>query len=173
MVDQRRRQRQARLLRRTRRLHRWTGLTLFVFFLVVGLTSVLLGWKKNSDTLQPPTQRGSTTELSEWLPLAELRARAQDANPGTISRMDVRPERGIVKVLFAEGHREVQLDGATGALLSRGVRHADWIEALHDGSIVSQPFKLVYSTLLGLALLIFSVSGFWLWYGPKRMRKRR
>ena len=170
--QQRRRQRRVKLLRLTRRVHRWTGLALFVFFFVVGVTSILLGWKKHSATLQPPTQRGSATELADWLPLDSLRVRAQAALPLEIDRMDVRPDRGIVKVLYASGHYEVQLDGATGAVLSRGRRHADWIEALHDGSIVSQPFKLVYSTLLGLALLVFTVSGFWLWYGPRVLRRR-
>ncbi len=172
MVNPEKRQRQVRLLRATRRLHRWTGLALFVFFFVVGVTSILLGWKKNSDTLQPPTQRGSTTELADWLPLDSLRARARAAVPYEIDRLDVRPDRGVVKVLFTSNQYELQLDGATGEILSRGRRHADWIEALHDGSIVSQPFKLVYSTVLGLALLVFTVSGFWLWYGPRRLRRR-
>jgi len=31
--------------------------------------------------------------------------------------------------------------------------------------------KLFYTSVMGLALLVFTVTGFWLWYGPKRMRK--
>ena len=66
----------------------------------------------------------------------------------------------------------------TGELLHIEKRRSDFIEKVHDGSILDyyfktgkEPFKLVYTTVMGLALLIFTVTGFWLWYGPKRMRK--
>ena len=174
-----RRQRQARVLRRTRRIHRWSGITLFVFFFVIGVTSVLLGWKKDSDYLMPPTSRGTSTELAEWLPTDRLLTLAQSAlrdslGPAystVIDRIDYRPGKGSIKFLF-EGHlQEVQLDGATGALLSIGARRSDLIESIHDGSILGDTVKLVYSTVMGLATLVFTVSGFWLWYGPKRMRR--
>ncbi len=179
MADKTRRQRQARVLRKTRQLHRWTGLALFLFFFVIGITSVLLGWKKNSDYLMPPTARGSSTELAAWLPPAELVTIAQaalanslgpDYSPA-VDRIDYRPDKGSLKFLFQDHYGEVQLDGATGEVLSVGIRRSDFIEQIHDGSIVSDPVKLVYSTLMGLATVIFTVSGFWLWYGPKRMRR--
>lgn len=179
MAKRTRRQRQAKVLRRTRRVHRWSGITLFVFFFIIGITSVLLGWKKDSDYLMPPTTRGSSTELAEWLPTDRLLGIAQKAlrdSLGTayateIDRIDYRPGKGSIKFLF-EGHfREVQLDGATGAVLSIGTRRSDLIESIHDGSIVGDTTKLVYSTVMGLATIVFTVSGFWLWYGPKRMRR--
>ncbi|NJC28350.1 PepSY domain-containing protein [Neolewinella antarctica] len=174
-----RRQHHATWLRRTRRLHRWTGVTLFVFFFVVGVTSVLLGWKKNSEYLQPATRSGTATELTEWLPAAGLLTLAQTAltdslgsnHPTEIDRLDYRPGKGIVKFLFKDHTWEVQLDGATGALLSIGVRRADLIEQIHDGSIVGDTFKVIYSSIMGLATVVFTVSGFWLWYGPKVMRR--
>ena len=179
MVKRTRRQRQARLLRRTRRVHRWSGITLFAFFFVIGITSVLLGWKKDSDYLMPPTSRGSTTELSEWLPTDRLLGIAQAALTDslgstyatTIDRIDYRPGKGSIKFRFVDHLQEVQLDGATGAVLSIGARRADLIERIHDGSILGDTVKLVYSTVMGLATIVFTVSGFWLWYGPKRMRR--
>lgn len=179
MAEQTRRQQQAHVLRLTRRIHRWTGLSLFVFFFIIGVTSILLGWKKDSAYIMPATARGSSTELAEWLPADRLLALAQtalvdslgaDYDP-TIDRLDYRPDKGSIKFLFKDHYGEVQLDGATGEVLSIGIRRADFIEHIHDGSIVSDPFKLVYSTLMGLATIVFTVSGFWLWYGPKRMRK--
>ncbi|CAH1000856.1 hypothetical protein LEM8419_01919 [Neolewinella maritima] len=174
-----RRQRQAKVLRRTRRIHRWSGISLFVFFFVVGITSVLLGWKKDSDYLMPPTGRGSDTELAAWLPTDQLLVRAQSALRDSlgatystqIDRIDYRPARGSVKFLFDDHLQEVQLDGATGRVLSIGARRADLIESIHDGSILGDTFKLIYSTVMGLATVVFTVSGFWLWYGPKRMRR--
>ena len=174
-----RRKRQARLLRRTRSIHRWTGITLFVFFFVIGITSLLLGWKKNVEWIMPPTARGTELPLNEWMNAGELSAIAQTAvvdalGPGydpAVDRLDYRPDKGSLKVLFKNHYGEVQLDGATGEVLSIGIRRSDFIEHLHDGSVLGDPFKLFYTTVMGLAVLVFTVSGFWLWYGPKRMRR--
>ncbi len=152
-----------------------------MFFFVIGITSVLLGWKKDSGYLMPPTGRGSSTELGEWLPTDELLSIARSALTDSlgatyttdIDRIDYRPGKGSVKFRFADHLQEVQLDGATGTVLSIGARRADLIEQIHDGSIVGDTFKLVYSSLMGLATIVFTVSGFWLWYGPKRMRRSR
>jgi len=67
--------------------------------------------------------------------------------------MNVRPEDGIVKVLFKEGNWEVQLDGVSGEVLSVGRRHSDWIEKLHDLSIISDGTKLVTMNILGVGLI--------------------
>jgi uncharacterized iron-regulated membrane protein len=56
-------------------------------------------------------------------------------------------------------------------------RRSDFVENIHDGSILDRLLqtngiiKLIYTSIMGLALIIFVVTGFWLWYGPKRMRR--
>jgi uncharacterized iron-regulated membrane protein len=178
------RQQQAKTLRATRKLHRLSGISLFVFFFIMAVTGILLGWKKHSgEVIMPDTYRGTSTEMADWLPLDQLSVLASTAleeHKGTtsaIDRIDARPEKGVLKFLFKDQRLEVQLDGATGAVLSVGRRHNDWIEQVHDGSIIDDwlgiphgIFKVFYNTLMGLALIIFTVTGFWLWYGPKRMR---
>lgn len=180
-----RRQQQARTLRQTRKLHRYSGISLFVFFFIMAITGILLGWKKHSgELIMRDTYRGTTDDVTAWLPLDTLSFLAVEAlylETGTLSeidRIDVRPDKGSMKFLFTDGYREVQLDAATGQTLSTGRRHNDWIEQVHDGSIVDDAlgipngiFKVFYNTLMGVALIIFTVTGFWLWYGPKRMRK--
>jgi hypothetical protein len=64
----------------------------------------------------------------------------------------------------------VQVDASAGKALSVAKRHADWIEHVHDGSIISELFKLIYTNYIGWGLLILAISGFWLWYGPKAIR---
>ena len=55
------------------------------------------------------------------------------------------------------------------------MRADHFIERIHDGSIIEFYFsqtdisKWVYSTLIGLGLIALSLSGFFLWYGPKNM----
>ena len=173
--------RTARTVRASRRYHRWLGLGLGALLLVSAVTGVLLGWKKQSDWLQPPTQRGTEGTLAEWAALDVIEAAAVDAfrqnaprdAPADVDRMDVRPGKNTVKVRFEHGDYEVQVDGITAEVLSVGKRNADWIERIHDGSIVSQGFKLASMNVLGIGLLVMTATGAWLWYGPRRMRARR
>lgn len=168
-------------LRIFRKYHRYIGISIAVILFVSALTGILLSLKKNVDILQPPTQRGGSLELTTWKALGELAEIAASAlyekYPGQrgnpVDRMDVRPSKGIVKVLFKKGWWEVQLDGASGQVKSIARRHSDWIEQLHDGSIISEGFKLVSMNVLGIGVLFMICSGFWLWYGPKRFRVLR
>ncbi|RYC67471.1 PepSY domain-containing protein [Spirosoma sordidisoli] len=187
MTESQKRQQQAKVLRISRKLHRTTGALLFVFFLFISVTGLLLGWKKNSGgLLLPKSYKGTSTNLADWLPLDSLHKNAcrivQDSISPELSleleRIDVRKDKGMVKFVFADHFWGVQLDGATGKLLHIEQRRSDFIEKIHDGSILDfyagtsdGQIKLVYTTITGLALLLFTVTGFWLWYGPKRMRQ--
>lgn len=171
-----------RVLRTFRSTHKALALGLLALVVVSALTGIALGWKKNVALLQPPTATGEAATLERWAPLHRLAAIAGTALAAEIGRddparlvperLDVRPDRGIVKVLFP-GAWEVQMDGATGEVLSVARRHADWIETLHDGSIISDGFKLLAMNALGLGLLALSATGVWVWYGPRRIRKER
>jgi hypothetical protein len=187
-MDKAQRQREVKILRWTRWLHGWMGILLFLLFLLVASTGLLLAWKKNSGGyILAATTRGSSTELADWRPLSELTqlattylrdSVAADLDP-TLDRIDVRPDKGVVKISFENHYWGLQLDGATGALLSVERRRSDFIEQLHDGSILDRQLttagwiKLVYSSITGTALLLFSITGFWLWYGPRRLRRER
>ncbi len=166
-------------LRQFRSIHKWIGISVALFMLITSTTGVLLGWKKNVELLQPATQKGSSLAFAEWTSfdkVARAALLAIDSVAGRtieIDRMDVRPDKGIIKVTFKEGYWEAQVDGASGNVLSVAQRHADWIEHIHDGSIISEAFKLVYTNYIGLGLLFLSITGFWLWYGPKVIRKAK
>lgn len=186
MNPKKKRKNQAKWIRVSRKIHRLTGLSLFVFFAIVSITTILLGWKKDSaGYLLAETAKGSSTTLSTWLPLDTLSSLAENAineELGTnlkMDRMDVREQNGIVKVSFKDSYWGVQLDGTTGETLNIGLRRSDFIEDVHDGSILDTFFntgteilKLIYTSIMGISLLIFTLTGFWLWYGPKRMKKK-
>ena len=177
------RKNQAKTLRLFRKIHRITGISLFFF---VSITGILLGWKKHSgELLLAKSHQGTTTDLKKWLPLDSLNNIAgrilQDsisANLSTkIDRIDVRKEKGMVKFIYEDHYWGIQLDGATGELLNISTRRSDFIENIHDGSILDSylgtsngQIKLFYTSIMGLALLTFTITGFWLWYGPKRIR---
>lgn len=189
MIKKNSRQKQASLLRTFRKVHRTTGAFLFVFFFFISISGLLLGWKKHSGgMILPKSYQGSSTELKDWLPLDSLHSKAikilHDSVSADLSleleRIDVRKNKGMVKFVFTDHYYGIQLDGATGKLLQIERRRSDIIENIHDGSILDYYFgttkeqiKLVYTTIMGLALLVFTITGFWLWYGPKRMRKKQ
>ncbi len=169
-----------RSLRSFRIYHRYIGILLAFFLFISASTGFLLGWKKDIALLQPPTQAGSSKELSTWKPISELADSAVaafkdkfPASDNSIDRMDVRPSKGVVKVLMEKGWWEVQVDGSTGKVLSIKRRHSDWIEALHDGSIISDLFKLISMNIIGIGLIVMVLSGWWLWYGPKVIRRQK
>lgn len=181
------RKKQARLLRIFRKIHRVTEASLFVFFFIIAITGLLLGWKKHSNgAILPKTYEGSSTDLNDWLPIDSLHTiacsvlhNAIDSELSTnLERIDIRKHKGMVKFVFTDHFWGIQLDGATGKLLHIERRNSDFIENLHDGSILDYLFdtpgeilKLIYTSVMGLALLLFTITGFWLWYGPRRMRK--
>jgi len=166
-------------LRQFRSIHKWIGISVVLFMLITSSTGLLLGWKKNVELLQPPTLKGTSTNVAEWVSFEVISNAARHAldsvthEPNTIDRLDVRYDKGIIKVLFLKGYWEVQVDASTGKALSVAKRHADWIEHVHDGSIISDFFKLIYTNYIGWGLLLLSISGFWLWYGPRAIRKAK
>jgi PepSY-associated TM region len=181
-----RRRRQANILKLFRKIHRTTGIMLFLFFFVLASTGLLLGWKKHSGgRILPKSYQGTSTDMKDWLPIDVLHRKAVQIAHRSISpdlsleleRIDVRPDKGMVKFVFIEDYWGIQLDCATGELLHIERRRSDFIENIHDGSILDYLFstsgeqiKLVYTSMMGLALLTFTITGFWLWVGPKRMR---
>lgn len=191
-VDERllvRKRKKARTIRLFRKIHRQTAVFLFVAFFIMAGTGLLLGWKKNSGgILLAPTEKGTSSNMAEWLPLDSLTNLAvtflHDSVSASLSpeidRIDVRPDKGIVKFTFTNHYKGLQVDGATGKILRVEQRVADLIEHMHDGTILDRIFetgngifKLIYSTVTGLALLIFTITGVWLWLGPKRLHSMK
>ncbi|WP_194852473.1 PepSY-associated TM helix domain-containing protein [Nonlabens antarcticus] len=189
MTEKNKRKKQAKVLRVSRKIHRTMGAFLFVFFLFISVTGLLLGWKKHTGNLiLPKSQSGLSTDLKEWLTVDSLHTIAVNVLRDSVSpdlstkidRIDIRKEKGMVKFVFEDHYWGIQLDGSTGELLHLEERRADLIENIHDGSILdkifdtsNEPFKVIYTSIMGLSLLMFTVTGFWLWYGPKRMRKSK
>lgn len=178
---------QARWIRWFRWLHRKIAIFLFIFFLIVSVTGLLLGIKKQTGLLAP-TKSGASSDMSGWLSVDSLHKLAitylHDSVGAALStkldRIDIRPGKGIVKFVFQDHFNGLQLDCTTGELLLIEKRRSDFIEKIHDGSILDKVFgtggdqvKVSYTVIMGLSLFMLVVSGFWLWYGPKRLRRDR
>ena len=168
-----------------RKIHKWIAVPMFLVMFVIGATGLLLGWKKQT-ALLPNTQKGATENSAEWIKIDRLVTVAKAYSRETlkkedeIDRIDIRPQKGIAKIVFAHHFTELQLDCKTAEVLSVSTRKSDFIEKIHDGSIIdyfvktsSDQFKLFYTTAASLSLILLSFSGFWLWYNPIRIKKRK
>jgi uncharacterized iron-regulated membrane protein len=185
-MENNQRKRDAKVLRVLRKIHRTMGIFLFAFFFLVSVSGLLLGWKKHSGgMILPKSHVGVSTDPVDWLPIHVLHEKASKIAHTQISpdlsleleRIDIRPDKGMLKFVYLDGFWGIQLDSTTGELLHIERRRSDFIENIHDGSLLDYLFgtrqeqiKLVYTSIIGLSLLTFTVTGFWLWIGPKRMR---
>lgn len=167
-----------------RKIHRWVALPLFVFMLLVGITGLLLGWKKQSYLL-PKTEsskieRGNFISLDSTQGIAKNYAKNVLKLSAEIDRIDFRPKKGIAKIIFSEHFTEIQIDCKSGKILAVNTRKSDFIEKIHDGSIIdffvkneNDVFKLAYTSFTSIGLILLSFSGFWLWYNPIRIRRKK
>lgn len=170
-----------------RKIHRLSGFYLFALLLIVAITGILLGWKKNSfGLISTENHKGITISTQNWLPVFQLNEIANQqliryTNPEIsteLDRIDIRPEIGMVKFIYKNHYYAIQLDGANGNLLLVEYRLADLLENIHDGSILdtifqtnTSFFKLIFTSITGLAIVLFSFTGFWLYYGPIKLKK--
>lgn len=175
----------AKQTRLYRKLHKWISVPLFLFMFLIGVTGLLLGWKKQTNLL-PPTEKGQNNNSAVWLSIDSLQKIALSYSentlqlPSKIDRLDIRPTKGVVKIVFAQHFTELQIDCTTGSILSVKQRQSDFIEKIHDGSILdywfqnsSDAVKLFYTTVVSSGLILLSFSGFWLWYNPIRIKKQK
>ena len=179
----------SRNTRSHRSLHRWLAPAAIVVMLLMSTTGLLLGWKKHSNGwLMADNARGVSTDMKQWLSLdsldrlasAYLRDSVDPSLDPKKDRIEVRPEKGMVKFTFTEHYHALQIDATSGRLLRSEIRRADWIERLHDGTLIdrflsvdNQVGKLTYTTLAALLLLGLTITGAFLWINPRRIRQRK
>jgi uncharacterized iron-regulated membrane protein len=157
-------------------LHRWGGLLIALPVLLVITTGVILQVKKEFTWVQPPTQGGSEGDpalsfdqilaKATTVPEAEIRGWAD------IERLDVRPDRGMLKVR-AKNRWEIQLDAVSGEILQVAYRRSDLIESFHDGSFFHEKAKLWVFLPNGLILLAMWLTGIYLFILPYQVKWRR
>ena len=162
--------------RLNRKIHYWGALLCAVPLLIVILTGLLLLLKKESHWIQPPTARGQkgepTIELSKILATYITIPQAEIRSWRDITRLDIRPDKGLVKV-HAVNHWEIQLDHRSGEVLQVAYRRSDLIESLHDGSFFHERVKLWIFLPSALVLLVLWLTGIYLLMKPQLAKGAR
>ena len=159
--------------------HKWTGITLALVFALTAVTGFLLLFKKRAAWIQPPTQKGQAAPVESWLSMADLWKTVEaQKHPDfetfeDIDRVDVRTGKRVYKVRSKHNHTEMQVSASTGEVLGVATRTSDWIENLHDGSFIGEPFRDYVMPIVAVGLLFLVFSGIWLWLEPVLKRRRR
>lgn len=160
----------------TRQLHRFGAILTALPVIVIFVTGFFLQLKKDWAWVQPPTERGSSTELElGWDAILAAAASVPEAEITTwddVDRLDVRPARGMLKVR-ANNRWEVQVDTKTGAVLSSTYRRSDLIESIHDGSWFHDKAKLFLWLPTSVLLVGLWLTGVYLWWLPHLFKRRR
>lgn len=160
------------------RLHRWLGVAAGLVLMLSAATGLLLLLKKDYPSLQPPLlQReappGALQPLDRVLAAAFALGAPQLRTPADVARIDFRPAAGVHKVIAAQGDVEVQVCAVTLRTSGPAVRRSDWIERLHDGSLLGGWMHDLVMPVVALALLYLGLSGYLMWAWPKWRRRRR
>lgn len=170
--------------RKFRVYHRRIGYVFLIFFLIISVTGILLALKDVLH-LKPEIVNTDSPNDSTWISLKEIDSISKDyiynklELDTIIDRIDVRPTKGVAKVLFSKHFTELQIDVSSGKILSVSSRVDTIIEKIHDGSIIdyfitkSNISKITYSSLLSIGLIFMSISGVFLWYLPKKLKSRK
>jgi hypothetical protein len=130
--------------------------------LVVISTGILLQVKKEFEWIQPSTQKIELHALNisfdEILLAASSVQEAKINDWADIDRLDVRPNKGIIKIQ-SKSHWEIQISTADASVLQTAYRRSDTIEAIHDGSWFFDGAKLWIFLPVAIILLLIWLSG--------------
>ncbi len=139
-------------------------------------SGLVLQLKKDVDWIQPATIRGMdqppSLSFAEILEIASSVEEAQIDSWDDIDRLDVRTDRGMLKVR-AKNRWEVQLDTSSGEILQVAYRRSDLIETIHDGSFFHDYAKLGLFLPTAVVLFLMWATGVYLFVLPFISRRRK
>ena len=147
----------------TRKTHYWGAFIILLPVLIISITGIFLQLKKEVEWIQPSTKSGeiSNNPSISFDEILEAAKKVEEANIqswGDIDRLDVRIDKGIVKVR-SRNRWEVQIDTFSGEVIQAAYRRSDIIEELHDGSWFHNKAKLWLFLPSGIILFLLWLTG--------------
>lgn len=160
----------------SRKFHRWGAIAVGLPLALVIGSGLLLQVKKQFPWVQPHEQRTDVpVPAMAWDVILAAAQSVPQANVRTwedIDRLDVRPGKGILKII-TKNRWEVQMHLGTGEVLQVAYRRSDLIETLHDGSFFGDPAKLWIFLPSGIVLFVLWLTGLYLWVLPYLTKRKR
>lgn len=160
----------------SRKFHRWGAIAVGLPLALVIGSGLLLQVKKQFPWVQPHEHRTDVPVPSmAWDAILAAAKSVPQANVQSwtdIDRLDVRPGKGILKII-TKNRWEVQMHLGTGDVLQVAYRRSDLIETLHDGSFFGDPAKLWIFLPSGIVLFVLWLTGLYLWVLPYLTKRKR
>ena len=175
------------LLQNFRSLHKKFASLLFAFFFLIGLTGSLLAFKSAfTKVIFENKEISGESKLAAILPLDSLEKMAtsilnKKANTrfAKSEKVEIKITKGTVLFYYKDAY-SIQLNGASGAPILIEKKFGGIIQDIHDGAILDSLLtnklslsKKVYSIIMGLSLLLLTITGTYMWYKPKMIKKNR
>ena len=160
-----------------RRTHAWISICFAVPLVVIIITGILLQLKKQLPFVQPVERAGVTHEPvatpAQYLEAINRGKLDGDVTWKDVQRVDIRPSKGIAKVIL-KSDVEYQVDLGSGHILQRELRMSDFIESLHDGYFFAGDIsKLGVFLPAAIGLLVLWVSGIYMFWLPLVVKLRK
>ena len=110
----------------TRKTHYWGAFIILLPVLIISITGIFLQLKKEVEWIQPSTKSGeiSNNPSISFDEILEAAKKVEEANIqswGDIDRLDVRIDKGIVKVR-SRNRWEIQIDTFSGEVIQAAYR---------------------------------------------------
>lgn len=163
--------------RTLRLIHYWLTAFTLVTVAMVATTGILLSLKKDFDVLQPPSAAARApglpaTPLDRLVVAVAKRSGDSELSWRDIDRIDVRPDDGLAKVILND-RTEYQVDLHTLEVLQTGYRTSDFLETLHDFSVLGSWGKYLLALPTGIALLVLWATGAYMFIKPLLVKRRK
>jgi uncharacterized iron-regulated membrane protein len=161
----------------TRKTHYWGAFVILLPVSVIFTSGIFLQLKKEINWIQPPTVSGGlsnnfSVSFDDILAAVQSVEEAKIQSWNDVDRLDVRVEKGVVKVR-GKNRWEVQVDTHTGEVLHVAYRRSDLIESIHDGSWFHEKVKLWIFLPSGIILLTLWITGLYMVILPYTVKWKR
>lgn len=161
------------MYRRLRVLHRICGLIGASFLIAISITGFLLALKGQVSAIKVPTQKGTQVASNQEImhPSAVLEVVfalgiAELAKAEHVDRLELHLSKNVYKVSSKEGYHEVQVDVATGKVLSVGKRNDQFLEDIHDLSYFNPAFRIWVLPVVAILLFALGTTGLFIYLNP-------
>jgi len=170
------------MFHKLRSIHKTIGLVACIFLLVLSITGFLLAIKAQVSWVRPESQKGGeVASLDEIISMQRVADAAFGAGYeelksfDDVDRLEFHADKRIFKVISKKNYREVQVDGKTGEVLSKGQRNDQLLEDLHDLSFFADNLHAWGLPAVAVCLFVLSTSGIIMYFVPvfRRAKFRR
>lgn len=162
-----------------RKWHRWFSLVIAIPFSITLVTGIILSTRAFNVWVQPQSvlldkinDQKLTITLEEILEQAKTIPAAQIQEWKDVSQIDIRPDRGNIRIRSRQTDWEIQIDGLQKKVISDGPRKFSTLVAIHEGAYFGSfiRYGIFFTSALGVFLL--TASGMVILYYHYSKKKR-